>query len=290
MDPLTTSIQVGHVRVTALLDGSADLLDTPITDAFPGAPPDRLLDWRSRAPRLHGPGDTWHLIVRAFLVQHPGGTMLVDTGLGLTGVTMSWFPRPGRLLDALSAAGLKPAHVDTVVLTHVHDDHIGGTVTSEGGPVFRNARHLLQTADLATLRAEARESEEGQQIFDGLIRPLQDEVLLDTVDGDAELTPLLRLRAAPGHTPGHQVLQIVSEGQRMLVSADTWLHPAQLAHPDWASAADGHPAAAAETRRALLAELLSHPGTTLAPTHFSEAFGRVGWGSDGLARWNPASD
>lgn len=285
------TITIGLVEISALLDGISD--DLPIVDAFPGAPPEALLAERERFPGVYGERDAWHLFVRAWLIRHPEGELLMDTGVGAT-VAMSWFPEPGRLHEALAEAGTAAHHVDTVVLSHIHDDHVGGTVTSEGEPAFPNARYVIQRADLDAARAAGTEpdaheegDEEGVAIWETLLAPLEAAGLFDVVEGDAALTGSLELHHAPGHTPGHQVIRVASEGSRALLSADTWNHPAQLAHPGWASAPDGEPGRAAATRRSLLAWLLSHPGTVVIPTHFAEAFGHVASGRDGLATWEP---
>lgn len=277
------TLQVGVVQIHALLDGDAELA-MPIVEAFPDMPPGPLLAWKQREPGLYGAGDVWRLRVRAWLVQHPGGLMLMDTGVGAT-VSMAWFPEPGRVRDVLAEVGVAPQHVDTVVISHVHDDHIGGLTTPEGEPAFPNARHVLQLADLETARADAAESEEDAAIWEVLLRPIEEAGLLSAIDGDEPLSEELVLHHAPGHTPGHQVLRIASEGRRALIAADAWNHPAQFPHPDWPSGPDrDHPAAAA-TRRALLAELFSHPGTAVATTHLTQAFGQVVNGKDGLAAW-----
>jgi hypothetical protein len=61
----------------------------------------------------------------------------------------------------------------------------------------------------------------------------------------------------------------------------------QFAHPDWPSGQDNHHAQSAAARRSLLGELLAHPGTIIAPTHFDEAFGEVRSDHDGVAAWAP---
>src|SRR5262245_52972781 len=136
-------ISIGRVEVVALLDGDAPI--GTIVEHFPAVDADAILAWRDRAGAVHGEDDTWRLLVRAWLVRHAGGTLLMDTGVGET-VTMSWFPEPGRLHAALADEGVGPGDVDTVVLSHVHDDHIGGTTTAGGDPAFPNARYVLQRA------------------------------------------------------------------------------------------------------------------------------------------------
>jgi glyoxylase-like metal-dependent hydrolase (beta-lactamase superfamily II) len=281
------TIRIGHVEVTALLDGVSD--DIPITEAFPDAPEDALRAERERFPGVYGDPDTWRLHVRAWLVRHPGGELLMDTGVGST-VAMGWFPEPGRLHEALAEAGTSAHRLETVVLSHVHDDHVGGVITVDGELAFPNARHVIQRADLDAARAAGTApdaDDEDARVWHTLLAPLEAAGAFDVVEGDTPLADGLELHHAPGHTPGHQVMRIGSEGRRALLSADTWNHPSQFAHPDWTSGPDADPARAAATRRSLLAGLLSRPGTVVAPTHFAEAFGRVASGRDGLATWEP---
>jgi glyoxylase-like metal-dependent hydrolase (beta-lactamase superfamily II) len=211
----------------------------------------------------------------------------MDTGLGGPDAPAhAWAPVTGTVRASLDQLGISPRHVDTVVLSHVHDDHVGGVLV-DGAPAYPNARHLLQRADLDWLRANAVRSEDDADIL-AQLQPLLDAGLLDALDGDTDFAPHLQLHHLPGHTPGHQVLRVTGDGERMLLSADTWNHPAQLAHPDWPSGPDANHAQAAAARRSMLADLLSHPGTVVAPTHFAEAFGQVRSGRGGLAEWRPS--
>jgi glyoxylase-like metal-dependent hydrolase (beta-lactamase superfamily II) len=287
---LTTSLTVGHIELTALLDG-VRTLDRPITDHFPDVPTAILDAFRERSPGVYGDRDAWRLHIRAWLVRHPGGAVLVDTGIGSPGAPgIDWFGAPGQLLDALHETGTPPDAVDTVVLTHVHDDHLGGTVAfADGGPVpaFPNATYLVQRADRDWQIELAGEDEEDRVIDALLLQPLERAGQLSVLDGTHEIAEGIDLVPAPGHTPGHQIVRLRSRGRRAIVTADAFNHPAQLAHPDLPSGTDVVPAQAAATRRSVLAELLSHPGTPIAPTHFAEAFGTVSPGDDGLAAWHP---
>lgn len=272
--------------MAALVDGAEDL-DELMVDTFPDVPPEAVLEYRERMPAIYGEGGRWHLIVRAWLVLHAEGVLLVDTGIG---PVCEWFPRPGRLPDALREAGISADGIDTVVITHVHDDHIGGTVIGERPyrPAFPNARYVVQRADVDWYRSHAEKNDEDRAIWDRLLQPLIDAGVLDELDGDRHLTDDIQLHHAPGHTPGHQIARLSSQGRRLIITADAFTHPGQLANPNWTSTSDNEAGRVAETRQELLAELLADPDTTVAPTHLDTAFGHVLQGpDDGLPIWQP---
>lgn len=285
---LTTSLTVGHIEVLALLDGVRDL-QGPMSDSFPDVPLDEIEAFRDRMPGVYAATGAWRLHVRCWLVRHPGGVVLVDTGVGQAGAPgPTWFGAPGQLFDALREAGTPPDAVDTVVLTHVHDDHVGGGVVfteGEAAPAFPRATYLMQRADRVWQTELAREDPEDREIDELLLQPLERSGRLVLLDGDHEVAQGIDLHPAPGHTPGHQIVRLRSRGARAIISGDTFNHPVQIPHPDRPSGTDVVPAQAAATRRAVLAEVLSHPGTTVAPTHLAEPFGNIGSGPDGLAAW-----
>jgi glyoxylase-like metal-dependent hydrolase (beta-lactamase superfamily II) len=177
--------------------------------------------------------------------------------------------------------------VNTVIITHVHDDHSGGAVTGTGEPAFPSARYVLQRTDHDWLRDEAGKSEEDAAIWETLMAPLVSRGALDLVDGEAEIASGVSVRLAPGHTPGHQIIRVASESRRLIISGDAFNHPAQLSYPDWPSGSDVLHAEAATSRRTIIAELGSHGGSVLAPNHFGEPFGKMIFGPDHLAGWRP---
>ncbi len=279
--------RVGPVDITAIVD--ADIEEAPIVEAFPDIPPDDLLAEKATYPGVYTEDDRWRLRVRVWLVRHPEGLLLMDTGIGgASSPSQGWAPSPGALTERLADLGIAPHHIDTVVISHVHDDHLGGVLTDDGEPSYPNARYLVQRADVAWQRELARESEDDAEIA-ALLDGLEAAEVLDMLDGDRTLTQHLALQHLPGHTPGHQILRVAGDGARLIASADTWNHPSQFAHPDWPSGPDAHHAEAAAARRTLLTDVLSHPGTVLAPTHLAEPFGIVSSGPDGLARWSPVA-
>jgi glyoxylase-like metal-dependent hydrolase (beta-lactamase superfamily II) len=278
------TVTLGEVEISALLD--VDVTDEPIGDAFPFAPADELVAAKAIYPDIYGPEDVWRLRVRAWLIRHGGGVLLLDTGVGPdTSPAMAWCATPGVTREALAEVGATPDDVDTVAISHSHDDHVGGVLLPDGSPAFPRARYVIQRADRDWERDAARTGE--NPTWTALLEPLADAGVLDVVEGDHRLTGSIELHHAPGHTPGHQVIRIASGGGRALLAADTWNHPLQLAHPEWASGSDDDRAGAEATRRALLTELATDPGVLVAPTHFGESFGHIGFGADGAPVWEP---
>jgi glyoxylase-like metal-dependent hydrolase (beta-lactamase superfamily II) len=279
------TVTVGAVEISALLD--VDVPDEPMADAFPGAPADELAAARSTYPTIYNPDGTWRLSVRAWLMRHRGGVLLLDTGVGPeTSPAMAWCPKVGAVRTTLAEVDAAPDEIDTVVISHSHHDHIGGVLVADGAPAFPRARYVIQRADHEWERDAARDGD--NPTWSTLLEPLASAGVLDVIDGDHPLTGSIELHHAPGHTPGHQVVRVSSGGARALLSADTWNHPAQLAHPGWWSGSDDDHERAEATRRDLLTELMHEPETILAPTHFAEAFGRVRQGPDGSAVWEPS--
>jgi len=276
---------VGTIDVTAIVD--ADLELDPITEAFPDIPPEPLIADDEAATSVRTDAGNWRLRVRAWLIRHPAGPFLVDTGIGgPTSPTAAWVPSPGVLAEALGDLGAAPSDIPTLVITHVHDDHIGGLLDEHGQPTFPDARHVVQRADLEWQRALGRENDEERAIW-GLLAPLESAGLLDVVEGDRMLADGIALHHLPGHTPGHQIVRINDGGAHLTISADTWNHPLQLMHPEWPSGPDNDHAGAAEARQLLRQAIAAEPGTIVAPTHFAEPFVRIDERADGAA-WLPA--
>ena len=180
----------------------------------------------------------------------------------------------------------KDKRIDTVAISHAHDDHIGGVLDDDGAPLFPNARYVIQQADRDWLRELAGKDAEAAAAL-ALLGPLADAGILEVIGGDHRIDTAVALHHLPGHTPGHQVLRIGAGGDRMVLSADTWIHPEQLGHPEWPSGLDNDQTQAETARRQLLADILAHPGTVVAPTHFGAPFGEVRLDRDGPAAWVP---
>jgi glyoxylase-like metal-dependent hydrolase (beta-lactamase superfamily II) len=211
--------------------------------------------------------------------------VLVDAGAG-----SKVGPTAGRLLANLAAAGVKPAEVDMVIITHAHPDHIGGLLDSGGRPVFAKARHAIWQAeldfwhsDIAYRHAPASWVQLARRQF----FVLRDRLL--TIDGEQELHGGIRALAAFGHTPGHMALAISSGEDRLYHLSDVALSPIHLAQPEWTPRYDIDPVQAIETKRRLFDQAAAESALVFAH-HFPPfpGIGRVVKEGDGW-RWQPVS-
>lgn len=130
-----------------------------------------------------------------YLVFHPAGLVLFDTGMGMADTETETHYRPHRtpLADALDTAGVGVEDVRWVINCHLHFDHCGGNSAFVGRPV------IVQSVELESSR------QPGYTIPEVATTP--DRAYL-TIDGELELLPGCWVIPTPGHTPGHQSLVV----------------------------------------------------------------------------------
>jgi glyoxylase-like metal-dependent hydrolase (beta-lactamase superfamily II) len=277
------TLRVGDVTVIALCDGATDY-HSDITVAYPAVPAEAWAPWRERYPTAFAASGTWRLHVHCYAIRTPGGTVLVDTGVGPPEApAASWFGGGGRLPEELAEAGVEPDEVVAVVLTHAHDDHVGWNLDGDGLR-FRNARYLMRPEDLDFLRT--RDEEEDRRVLAETLDGLGEALVL--AESDQEVAPGVRLIHTPGHTPGHQSVLVASGGGVMLVTGDVANHPAFITETGWAAGSDADPALAAATRAEVVARA-AEEGWRMATGHFAEPYGEVTRDEDGRTWWRPVS-
>jgi glyoxylase-like metal-dependent hydrolase (beta-lactamase superfamily II) len=277
------SIRIGSVEIAALCDAVV-LASRPTSESFPGVRPDVLAEARERYPEVFHV-ERWRLHVHAFLLRTAGRTILVDAGIGPESVpAFAWSRTRGALPEELTALGTTPPDVDTVVITHVHDDHLGWTVADGSAePMFPNARYLIHRADWDLMATT--DDEEDRAIFDAVLAPIDRAGALQLTEAGLRLTPHLGVVHAPGHTPGHQILLVDDGDERAIVAGDIVNHPAQLLQPGLNGRSDADGRVAAATRAAFL-ERIDREGRVVAAAHMSEGLGRFARDGDRWA-WTP---
>jgi len=180
------------------------------------------------------------------LIDTGGDVILVDTGFGAAGRARG----AGLLAEGLKAAGYSADDVTVVALTHLHGDHIGGLMEN-GVAAFRNARYVIGQAEYDFWSDKAREgtpAEGGHKGVLASVTPLIEKATF-VKDGDSVASGVTAMLAA-GHSPGHMVFHVESEGKRLVLTGDTANHYIlSLLRPDWQVRFDMDKAQAAATRR-----------------------------------------
>jgi len=155
-----------------------------------------------------------------------------------------------------------------VVHTHLHADHVGWNVKISGGmpaPYFRRARYLVPRLDWEHFtKPEVIGS--APQVRNSVM-PLQKLRLMDLVDSDHNITDEVKTLAAPGHTPGHQVIMISSQGEKAMIVGDLLHSKVQVQQPGWTPGVDIDKEAS-ERHRTELLELAEREGYVVAAGHF----------------------
>jgi glyoxylase-like metal-dependent hydrolase (beta-lactamase superfamily II) len=185
---------------------------------------------RLHLARLRGPdGLEWP--VHGFVVTHPGGAVLVDTGVGGPDRLLSdWRVVNRSVADALGELDMTPDDIGLVINTHLHFDHCGQNA------VFKQAAFYVQRAEVSRAQLESRELYDW---FDFM------NARFELLDGDTEVVPGLSVITTPGHTVGHQsvVVEVADGTSRVLIGdaaytprlylgpADEDLPPGQASDP-----------------------------------------------------------
>jgi glyoxylase-like metal-dependent hydrolase (beta-lactamase superfamily II) len=190
------------------------------------------------------------LSINAFLIHSGDRLALVETGSG-----NYLGPSAGHLLANLTAAGVAPADIDTILLTHMHPDHSAGlTDMATGQANYANAelvvhenepRHWFDDAAMA--KGTEREKKLMFQQAREQTAPYLTRMRTFT---KGEVFPGVTALPIPGHTPGHTGYLIESGGERLLIWGDVVHMPeVQVPRPEVSMVVDTDPAGAATSRR-----------------------------------------
>ncbi len=221
------------------------------------------------------------------LVEVAGRRVLIETGNGdkfspklkdIYGID-----HDRAISHALAEVGVAPADIDTVVMSHLHFDHSGGTTraTASGGfePVFTRARHVVQRREWED--ATHPHDRNRASYLQENIGPLGEAGLVQLVDGEAEIAPGVRVIPTPGHTAGHQSVLIgAADGPKALFLGDVVPTAVHVKLP-WVMSYDLDPARTVETKRALFTRALAEDWLVVWGHDKDHVAGRLGLDKDG---------
>lgn len=270
-------IRIGRFTVTALTDGYADM---PYT-FFPGRTAAEVeqaatLQFVARSSGVR-------FVFNQYLIEDGERRILLDTGpAGSIGQT-------GALPQALAALGLRRDQIDAVIVTHMHQDHMGGLIAG-GQNNFPNAELYIDRRDVTHWTDPAKRSG-APDYLQTSFRMAMDVVRLcprlQAIDGPREVVRGVSIVDLTGHTPGHIGVRIEDAGQSLIMVSDM-LFP--VVHP---RATDVNflfeqDRAAAKAMRDRFFPLAAAEGALIAATHMPfPGLGRI-VSDRGTMRWEVA--
>ena len=281
--PSRYALRVGEIDVLVISDG---VVTPPAESMATNADPAVRAAWLDDRFLSR---DAFDWALNEVVVRSGNQTILIDSGLG---VEVPDFPRAGQLGHRLEAAGIDLTSVTDVVLTHMHFDHVGGLLVegvkdrlrpdlrihvSAAELRFWEAPDFSRTAMPPALAEVARSAAmRFMKEYRSHLRPFEE---------DAEVAPGVVVTRTGGHTPGHSVVRLESNGERLMFAGDA-IFPVSFDHPEWHNGFEHDPEEATRVRIRLMRELAT-TGAWLVATHMPfPSIGRVAVAGD-LYRWVP---
>jgi glyoxylase-like metal-dependent hydrolase (beta-lactamase superfamily II) len=257
--------KLGNFEVTTLLAGTRTVPDVQ-TIFGTNVPAD---EFAAVSAANFIPADRAQFFFTPTIVNTGTELVLFDTGLAPDGMT-----------GALTAAGYTADQVDVVVLTHMHGDHIGGL--GPAGATFPNARYVTGQVEFDHW------AQAGNEGFDANVKPLAEKTTF-IGDGGTVASGITGM-SAYGHTPGHMIYMLESEGAQLAITADTANHAVwSLAYPEWEVKFDMDKGAAAAARKSVYGMLAADKLPFVGYHMPFPAMGYVETRGEGGFRYVPAS-
>ncbi|WP_433125555.1 MBL fold metallo-hydrolase [Micromonospora sp. CA-240977] len=274
--------RIGRIEARRIVEWNAHLFTRD--QVFPDSSRQEWLAQRSwLEPRFwNAENDAVTLTIQSFLLESDGKLVLVDTGIG-NGKKRPTAPPFENLstsfLERLREAGAAPEDIDTVVLTHLHSDHVGWNTRLDGEvwvPTFPNARYLISQAEFdywnpEGSRAAGNPDADQALVFADSIAPILASNQVELWTGSFSIAAGLDLEQVPGHTPGSAVLKARSEQDSAVFVGDLLSTPMMLSQPDLCAKYGDHwidddPDRVRAARRDLLTRA-AHAHTRVVPAH-----------------------
>jgi glyoxylase-like metal-dependent hydrolase (beta-lactamase superfamily II) len=272
-------LKIGAFEVTVLNDGSAALPTKYFSGDAEGAA--KLLENAFVANKEMAP-----TTFNEWLINTGDKLILVDTGY-----SSAIGPMAGKLPKVLAAAGVNPADIVAVVITHIHPDHCNGLLTTDKQIAFPNATvHVNGDEFVWWLEGDVK-IPEGKPFFKDLFeggraafKPYVDGKRVQTFKDGAELAPGITAVTAPGHTVGHTMVRVANGDGQLLIWTDIVHSTAlQFPEPERGIAFDLEPPKAIATRKKVM-DMAATDRLLIAGTHIGfPGVGHVAKASSGYA-------
>jgi len=247
--------KVGELSAVALKAGGFNLPNDANTIGV-GRAPEEI------ASLLSGAGVSTtelSLSIQPLLVKADDKVLLFDTGLA----------NNDKLATSMQEAGIEPASITDVFISHAHGDHIGGLLDASNALMFANATIHMSEAEAAFIKGmdETAAAGLGAGRHAALISVAIPKV--QTFAPDSEIIPgLVKAVDIKGHTPGHSGYLITSGSESLLYIGDTaHHHVVSVQQPEWTIRFDGDAPTAQASRKSLI-EQNAAAGQRIYAVHF----------------------
>lgn len=275
--------KLGDLEIHRAIESEVPIFDT--FTFFPDATRDVVeanKDWLM--PRYIDPKTIEIILcIQSYIIKTSHHTILVDTCVGnhkSRPARPSWHMQNAPFIEELANVGVHPEEVDFVLCTHLHVDHVGWNTKLVDGrwvPTFPNAKYIFSRNEyeLWESRHENGEAVPVPLVYEDSVLPIIEAGQAIIVEDTHQIDDGMWLEPAPGHTPGHVMLNLKSREETALMSGDAIHHPIQLIRPEWSSRACEDPHMSAVSRTKML-ERVADTNTLLCPAHFgSPTMGHV---------------
>ncbi|MCO4890739.1 MBL fold metallo-hydrolase [Cupriavidus sp. WGtm5] len=268
--PSRYAVRVGEVDVVLISDGILPLPTSTMSTNVSQADRNAWFDGRFLQR------DTFDWALNIALVRSGERLILIDSGVG---DGFEYFTRAGRSVMRLESAGIDLAAITDIVITHMHMDHVGGLnvdgvkarlrpdvrihVAAAEVEFWKNpdfSKTVMPEAVPPALRKAAAKF--AQRYSENIVQ----------FDQTVEIAAGVSARVTGGHTPGHCVVDVASNGEKLTFVGDA-IFEVGFERPDWQNGFEHDPEAATDVRIALLNEAAA-TGALLAAAHV--AFPSIG--------------
>ncbi|WP_421858059.1 MBL fold metallo-hydrolase [Oricola sp.] len=262
--PSYYAFKIGRFDALSVSDGALPI--SPLLPTFGTNAEEASLGALAETRSLNEQSALLHM--NHLVVDTGGSLILVDPGgRAEMGPTMGFLPQN------LKAAGINPADIDKIVITHGHPDHVMATVNPDGSLAFPNAEYFISAAEWEFWADETPDLR-GMQMPDdfkaftlGVAQSSLGAIgkRVTMVQGDDEIASGVYAIQTPGHTPGHMSLLIDGGDEQLIHMTDVvHHHVTSLAHPEWTPAFDLQPELGTQSRSRLLGQLATDRTLALA--------------------------
>jgi len=282
--PSRYALKVGDIDVLVVSDGVLPLPTQMLGHNVSAA---------ERAPwfkEMYLPPDALDWALNVMVVRSGDRNILIDAGLGMDPDLN--LPRAGQLIRRLGASGINLGEITDVVITHLHMDHIGGLlVDGVKEQLHPELRIHVAAAEVDFWKAPDFSRTNMPPGFPDALRATATHFLAEygsyvrTFDEVHEIGPGVTAHRTGGHTPGHSVVRLNSNGEALTFAGDA-IFAVGFEQPNWHNGFEHDPEGAAQVRITLLNELAGS-GEMLVATHLPfPSVGRVSADGD-VFRWVP---